>query len=234
MNTKRKLRTPFFVVNPKAYLYGDKALSLAQVADDLAEKHDIDILFTVQHVDVTKIRQATEHLFITVQHLDGIQVGRGMGYILPEALSEAGVDATFLNHAEHQMELGELVNAIKRSDELGILTIACADSIEEARAIALLSPDVMVCEPTALIGTGQASDDSYKIETNKAVREINPDILMLQAAGISTVKDVEDALLAGADGTGGTSGIVCATDPADILRQMIEKVAEIKEGQAVK
>ena len=185
-------------------------------------------------MDVTKIRQATKHLFITVQHLDGIQVGRGMGYILPEALSEAGVDATFLNHAEHQMELGELVNAIKRSDELGILTIACADSIEEARAIALLSPDVMVCEPTALIGTGQASDDSYKIETNNAVRAINPDILMLQAAGISTAKDVEDALLAGADGTGGTSGIVCAADPADILRQMIEKVAEIKEGQAVK
>ena len=126
MNTKRKLRTPFFVVNPKAYLYGEKALSLAKAADALAEKHDIDILFTVQHVDVTKIRQATKRLFITVQHLDGIEVGRGMGYILPEALSEAGVDATFLNHAEHQMELGELVKAIKRSDELGILTIACA------------------------------------------------------------------------------------------------------------
>ena len=57
---------------------------------------------------------------------------------------------------------------------------------------------------------------------------------MLQAAGISAVKDVEDALLTGADGTGGTSGIVCAADPADILRQMIEKVAEIKERQAVK
>lgn len=234
MNKKRKLRTPFFVVNPKAYLYGEQALSLAKVADELAEKHDVDILFTVQHVDVTKIRQATKHLFITAQHLDGIQVGRGMGYILPEALSEAGVDATFLNHAEHQMELGELVKAIKRSDELGILTIACADSIEEARAVALLSPDVMVCEPTALIGTGQASDDSYKIETNTAVREINPDILMLQAAGISSVQDVEDALLTGADGTGGTSGIVSAADPADILRQMIEKVAEIKERQAVK
>lgn len=234
MNTKRKLRTPFFVVNPKAYLYGEKALSLAKIADEAAGELDIDILFTVQHVDVTKIRQATKHLFITVQHLDGIEVGRGMGYILPEALREAGVDATFLNHAEHQMELGKLVKAIERSNEMGILTIACADSIEEARAIALLAPDVMVCEPTALIGTGQASDDSYKVETNRAVREINPDILMLQAAGISTVKDVEDALLTGADGTGGTSGIVCAEDPAGIMRQMLEKVAEIKERQAVK
>lgn len=228
MKKKRELRTPFFVVNPKAYLYGEQALKLAKIADEVAGQTDIDVLFTVQYVDVATIRQATKHLFITVQHLDGIEVGRGMGYILPEALSEAGVDATFLNHAEHQMELGKLVKAIQRSNELGILTIACADSIEEAKAIATLGPDVMVCEPTALIGTGQASDNKYKIETNKSVREINSDILLLQAAGISTVKDVEDALLTGADGTGGTSGIVCAESPAQIMQQMIEKVAEFR------
>ncbi len=109
MQEKRKLRSPFFVVNPKAYLYGEQSLVLAKRADELAEQLDIDILFTVQHVDAVKIKAATEHLFVTVQHMDGLTVGRGMGYILPEALAEAGVAATFLNHAEHQMELGALV-----------------------------------------------------------------------------------------------------------------------------
>lgn len=226
---KRTLRTPFFVVNPKAYLYGEKALALAKVADQLAADFDVDILFTVQQVDAARIKNETAHLFITVQHLDGIQIGRGMGYILPEAIAEAGVTATFLNHAEHPMTVNELTTAVQRADELGILTIVCADSLTEAKAVASLNPDVMVCEPTELIGTGQTSDISYMEETNQAIRMINPAIKILQAAGISTVADVEKALLSGADGTGGTSGIVCADDPAAILTDMIHKVAEIKK-----
>jgi len=226
---KRTLRAPFFVVNPKAYLYGDQALALAKVADELSATHDIDILFTVQHVDAARIKNETSNLFITVQHLDGLQVGRGMGYILPEAVAEAGVTATFLNHAEHPMTVNELTKAVKRADELGILTIVCADSIEEAQAVATLHPDVMVCEPTELIGTGQSSDISYMKATNDAVRAINPDIQLLQAAGISTVEDVEKALLSGADGTGGTSGIVAADDPAQTLTDMIHKVVELKK-----
>ena len=229
---KRTLRSPFFVVNPKAYLYGEQAVTLAKVADQLAADFDIDILFTVQHVDAARIKNETSHLFITVQHLDGIQAGRGMGYILPEAVAEAGVAATFLNHAEHPMTLNELTAAVQRADELGILTIVCADSLTEAKAVASLNPDVMVCEPTELIGTGQTSDSSYMKETNQAIRAINPAIKILQAAGISTVADVEKALLSGADGTGGTSGIVCADDPAAILTDMIHKVAEIKKGGA--
>ncbi|MDB7102730.1 MULTISPECIES: triose-phosphate isomerase [Enterococcus] len=226
---KRTLRAPFFVVNPKAYLYGDQALALAKVADELSGTHDIDILFTVQHVDAARIKNETDHLFITVQHLDGLQVGRGMGYILPEALAEVGVTATFLNHAEHPMTVNELTKAVKRADELGILTIVCADSIAEAQAVASLDPDVMVCEPTELIGTGQSSDISYMKATNEAVRAMNPTIQILQAAGISTVEDVEKALLSGADGTGGTSGIVAADDPAQTLTNMIQKVAELKK-----
>lgn len=225
---KRQLRKPFFVVNPKAYIYGKEALALAKVADQAAEEYDVDVLFTVQHVDVAQIQAATKHLLVTVQHLDGLAVGRGMGYILPEALAEAGVAATFLNHAEHQMEVGALVKGIQRAKEVGILTIVCADSLEEAQAIAMLEPDVMVCEPTALIGTGQTSDAAYKLATNQAVRKVNPDILLLQAAGISTVEDVREALATGADGTGGTSGIVGAENPAATLKAMIAAVAEFK------
>ena len=49
----------------------------------------------------------------------------------------------------------------------------------------------MVCEPTELIGTGQTSDLQYMTETNRVVREIDPEILILQAAGISSAVDVE-------------------------------------------
>lgn len=63
-----------------------------------------------------------------------------MGYVLPEAVAEAGTEATFLNHAEHPMTLQELTKAIQRSNELGLLTIVCANSLTEARAAASLNP----------------------------------------------------------------------------------------------
>lgn len=226
-----KPRAPFFVVNPKAYLYGESALDLALWADKLVAEYDVDILFTVQHADAYRVKQATKNLFITAQHMDGIVPGRGMGYILPESLVESVVAATFLNHAEHPMTLEELVSAIKRSKEVGILTIVCANSIAEAQSIALLDPDIMVCEPTELIGTGQVSDISYMKSTNQAVKDINPNIMVLQAAGISTIADVLQALNSGAEATGGTSGIVAAADPKKTLSDMIKAVAEWKRGK---
>lgn len=94
--------------------------------------------------------------------------------------------------------------------------------LEEAKAIAMLHPDIMVCEPTSLIGTGKVSDDDYMHATNQGVKAVSPKTLVLQAAGISTSEDVYRAILSGADGTGGTSGIVKKPNPAEALQEMIE------------
>lgn len=111
-----------------------------------------------------------------------------------------------------------------------MLTIVCADSLKEAQAIAKLNPDIILCEPTELIGTGKTSDDYYIQKTNDAVKGINSDILMMQAAGISTADDVYRTIALGADGTGCTSGIVCAENPLQVLEEMIEAlVAANKE-----
>ena len=156
--------------------------------------------------------------------MDSLVPGRGMGYILPESLVANGVEATFLNHAEHPVEVSDLVSIMKRADELDILTIVCADSIAEAKAIATLNPDIMICEPTELIGTGQSSDISYMKATNESVKSVNPSIKVLQAAGISTREDVKKALMSGADATGGTSGIIAADNPVATLEGMLEEL----------
>lgn len=225
---KREVRRPFFVVNPKSYLYGDEIVALAKHADLLAEKYDIDTFFTAQLIDLPAIQKETSHLILTAQHLDGITPGRGMGHVLPEALYAAGVQATFLNHAEHSMTLNQLAKAMTRADEVGILTIACADTVEEAKAIAELHPDIMVCEPTSLIGTGKVSDETYMSSTNEAVKSVSPKTLVLQAAGISSGQNVYDAILSGADGTGGTSGIVAAKDPCIVLDEMFCALDKIR------
>ncbi|MBC8537358.1 triose-phosphate isomerase [Christensenellaceae bacterium NSJ-63] len=229
---KRKIRTPFFSVNPKAYIYGDASVALAKFTDQMAEKYDIDVFYTGQHVDLARIKNETKHVIVTAQHMDGLVPGRGMGHILPEALKAAGVEAVFLNHAEHPLTVNQLAQAISRADELGILTIVCADTAEEAKAIAQLKPDVMVCEPTSLIGTGKVSGEEYVHLTNEAVKSISPDTLVLQAAGIRSGKNVFDVIMWGADGTGCTSGIVAAQDPFKACEEMMQAVQEAKEKLA--
>lgn len=220
--SKREVKTPFFMFNPKSYLYGEELLQLAKTADELAGEHpEITVFVTAPFADLKAISDVTENIIVTAQHMDGIEPGRGMGHVLPESIKNAGAKATFLNHAERSITSAEIVNAVKRAKELDIITVVCADSIAEAKALATLGPDIMLCEPTELIGTGQTSDDNYIANTNEAVKAIDPNILMMQAAGISSADDVFRTLNLGADGTGCTSGITEADNPKQMLKDMI-------------
>ena len=48
-----------------------------------------------------------------------------------------------------------------------------------------MNPDIVLAEPTDLIGTGQVADDSYTIETVKALNAINPNVLVMIASANS-------------------------------------------------
>ncbi|WP_347301563.1 triose-phosphate isomerase [Dolosigranulum savutiense] len=226
---KYKVNTPFFIFNPKSYFTGEKIQEFAFLAEKLAEKYtELSIFMTAPFADLQKITAHTRNIIVTAQHMDGIEPGRGMGYVLPESLYESGVKAVFLNHAEKPMNFSELVKSIERANELDIITIVCADSIKEAKAIATLNPDIILCEPTKLIGTGQTSNDEYIRETNEAIKQINPDILVMQAAGISNADDVYKVISLGADGTGCTSGITEADNPKEMFESMIYSVKSAK------
>ena len=230
---KAQLRRPFFVCNPKAYVYGQSSLALAKKCEELAVKYDIDVIFTAQHVDLAMIVKECPHLVVTAQNMESLRPGRGMGHILPEALKEAGVKATFLNHAENPMTINELAKTIERANELGILTVVCSNEEADTRAIAELHPDVMVCELTSLIGTGKTADESYMKATNDIVKSVSPNTKTLQAAGISSGEDIYNAIKTGADASGGTSGIVAAEDPMAMLEEMFEALDRARKDFCV-
>ncbi|MGL9749127.1 triose-phosphate isomerase [Enterococcus sp. DIV0170] len=222
-----KIKTPFFVFNPKSYLYGEELVALAKHADVLAVKHpECSVLVTVPFTDIAAVKNATENIIVTAQHMDGIYPGRGIGHVLPESIYHAGARAVFLNHAERPMTVAALAQSIKRAKELGIQTIVCADSISEAKAVAVMGAEVILCEPTELIGTGKTSDSSYIEQTNQAIKEIDDTILVMQAAGISKAEDVYRTIELGADGTGCTSGITNADSPAEMLTDMVEALVK--------
>lgn len=218
------IKPPFFEIGPKGYMYGERMLKLAKAADAASEKYDVRIILTVQPSDIYLLARETKHVLIFAQHMDPIEVGRGNGSILPEALKAAGADGVMLNHAEKPMTMADLYKAIKRADEVGLATIVCADSIKEAEAIAHFAPNIIVAEPTELIGTGQTSDEEYVIATTSAIKGVNPEIQVLQAAGITNGQDVYKTIKAGADATGTTSGIMRADDPEAMLDEMIHAV----------
>lgn len=217
---KIKLQSPFFVVNPKSYLYGEDLRKLAKKTDELCEKYNFQSLFTAQLIDLPWVIENCPHVIPCAQFMESLKPGRGMGHVLPEALAAAGVKATFLNHAENPMTVHELAATIARANEVGILTCVCADSVEEAKAIAELHPDIMTCELTSLIGTGEVAGEDYMRASTEAVKAISPETKVLQAAGIHSGENVYDAIKYGADATGGTSGIVCADDPYATLDEM--------------
>ena len=149
---KQKIRTPYFEIGTKNYIYGDTVLEYARAADAAAEKYDIDVLFITPCVEIRRIAENTKHLILLAPYMDTLRPGRGMADILPEALKAAGAKGVVVNHCEKPMSLPAIKATIDRANEIDFLVFACADSIAEARAIAQLHPDIINPEPTELIG----------------------------------------------------------------------------------
>lgn len=223
-----KAQSPFLIVNPKSYLYGEESLELAKAADQVAKDTGLQIYFTCPYADIRMIKENTTDIIVCAQSMDPLVPGRGMGHVLPESLKEAGAEALFLNHAENPKTVSDLYATIKRAKELDMITVVCADSTVEAKAVACMDPDIVLAEPTDLIGTGQVADDSYTIETVKALNAINPNVLVMIASGVSTAEDCYNVVKLGADGTGATSGILNAPSPAQRVREMAEAIVKAK------
>ena len=218
------LKPPFFEIVPKSYLFGDDVLALARAADAASKKYDVDIIFASPIVELRRVAEATERIFVFAPHMDPIVPGRGIADILPESLVAAGAKGVVLNHSEKQLTLATLAQTIRRADEVGLATIVSADSAAEAAAVAKLRPNIILAEPTGLIGTGQAADMEYVRSVIRAVKEVDPDVLVLQGAGISNGEDVYRVMMAGSEATGASSGIAKAKDMAAMVDEMIAAV----------
>ena len=218
------IKPPFFEIGPKAYLYGQDIIDLAKAADLASDRYDVDVIFTTPYVDITRVKAVTRRIHIFAPHMDPIKPGRGLTDILPESLVAAGAEGVMLNHCERPLSLKVLEQTITRAKEVGLTTIVCADSCAEAGMIARLHPDIIVAEQTEKVGTGDPCGTEYIEDASKAVKDVDPDILVLTAAGISNGQDVFNTIYAGADATGSSSGVAKAADRAAMVDEMIGAV----------
>lgn len=222
---KRKIRTPFFEIGVKNYVWGDEVLRMALHADECAKRYDVDVVMIVPYTEIRRVCEHTHYLHVFAPYMDVLRPGRGMADVLPEAVKAAGACGVVVNHCERPMTLSQIKATIDRARELNLLVFACADSIAETKALAQLRPDIINPEPNELIGGGGGvSDPEYVKMTIRAVKDICEDILVEQAAGVSSAKEVYDFIFAGCEATGAASGIFKAEDPFAMAEEMIRAV----------
>jgi triosephosphate isomerase (TIM) len=224
----RQIAPPFFEIGPKAYSYGRALVDLARRADALSRVYDVRVIITPQYVDIPLVAEAVVDVLVFAQHMDALTPGRGVGSVLPEAVKAAGAEGVLLNHVERRLSRSELERAMRRADEVGLATMVCADDIEDAVAIAALSPDIIIVEAPGLIAGGTRDEGSRRAvaAANAAIWRVDESILVLHGAGINGAQDVYDVTAAGAQGAGSSSAIFTADDPAAMLEQMIRAMRD--------
>ena len=217
------LNTPIFVVNFKSYVWGKKALELANIIDEVARESNVNLCVIPQIVDIFLIAKETE-VPVFAPHLDPLYPGRGTGCILPEAIKEAGAVGVLFNHAESRLPLTEISRTIRRAREVGLASMVGSSTPEEAGAIATLGPDVVLSEPPSRIGTLKSvgRDKDFVTQSIKKVKNINPKIIVVCGAGVSSGRDVVEFARLGVDGTGASRAICEAKKPLRLLREMVQ------------
>lgn len=216
---------PMLLINFKTYEQGlgKNALSLAKVADSVARKKNVNIVLSVQP---TNLQTITGNVSIPVyaQHIDPITPGSHTGWILPEAVKDAGAKGTLINHSEHNIDKKSISENVKKCKEIGFVSVCCAATPKIAKEIAAFGPDFIAIEPPELIG-GDVSVSKARPEiisdTVKAVKGVNPNVKVLCGAGVNSAEDVSKALELGAEGVLVASAIVKSKTPEKVILNLI-------------
>ncbi len=217
---------PLIVVNFKTYAtaMGIQAENLASMMASVTTS--ARMVGVVSAFDLATINQSSPNLEIWSQHLDPVGMGSFTGWLQPNNAIERGAKGTIINHAEHKVPLNHVEELMEQLPE-GFQICACAADVEEAKALASLSPTFIAVEPPELIGgdiSVTTADPDVIKSTVDAVKSVNENIRVLCGAGVKNGSDVKMALSLGAEGVLLASGVTKAKDPFEILNDLVSKI----------
>lgn len=213
------------IVNFKAYaeVEGRKASDLAQVCQDVATRTGAKIIACPPVVETSAVAKAVD-IPVLAQNVDPRKPGSATGWITPSMVKACGCAGTLINHAEHKVDPETVGKAVEMCRELGLVTVVCANTVEDAKVLAGFAPDYIAVEPPELIGgdvSVTTADPSIVRDTVEQVKAVNPRVRVLCGAGVKNGKDVSAALSLGAEGVLLASGVVKAADPYSVLMDLV-------------
>ena len=222
------LQVPIIIVNYKTYseATGEKAVKLSKIAEEVSMESGVNIGVAPQFTDIASIADAVS-IPVFAQHIDPITPGSFTGHILLESVKEAGAIGTLINHSERRLKLFEIDAIVTKTRESGLVSVVCTNNAGVSAAAAALKPDMIAVEPPELIGTGipvSKAKPEVVSGTIELVKRINPEVVTLCGAGITTGEDVAAALKLGTRGVLVASGIVKAKDPRKVLKEFSEAI----------
>jgi triosephosphate isomerase len=215
---------PRIVVNGKAYAEatGPAGVALLQSFDRLAMAEPT-IAFAPPLTDLALLGSKATSVRLFAQHVDPLDAGVGTGFVSAAAIKATGAVGSILNHAEHKVPATHAQAATAGLHAQGLLSLLCADSLDECRRLATLRPTAIAIEPPELIGgdvSVTSADPAIVADAVKAVRKAAPQTLVLCGAGVKSGSDVTAALELGAHGVLVASGVVKASNPAAALKDL--------------
>jgi triosephosphate isomerase len=219
------IETPVIIVNFKTYQkgFGKEAMQLTKTLEMASKMSGASIAVAVGPTDISTIARDSS-LPVLAQHIDPIGFGSNTGYILPEAVLEAGAKGTLINHSEHRLKLADIEECVRRASNLELLTCVCTNNLDTSRAASLFSPDFIAIEPPELIGgdiSVSKAEPELVSDTVEAVKAVAPYVSVLCGAGVKNGEDVKAALELGAEGVLLASGVVKAEDVESVIKDLI-------------
>ncbi len=204
------------VINLKTYKSGD--LNLIKKINKVNKK----IIIAAQPTDIYLFSKKFKNP-IYAQHVDPFKPGRNTGYVLPEAVKEAGAKGVILNHSEHKLNLNVLKETINRCKRLNLKVLVCISNLNEAKKIKKLKPDIMAYEPKELISTRTSVSKAHPDVVRKFSDLLKSSkIIALCGAGIHNKQDVEIAKKLGCKGILVSSAVTKSKNPEKILKEFIK------------
>ena len=203
---------PLFELGPKNLLRRGAIERVAVAAGRAGAEHDVTVLMTVPTALVAPVADLRCGVRVLAQgmHLD--RPGPSMIRVTAESLVDAGAWGVMLNHDADPLTDEQLQAAIARAGEVGLATVVCAGTEDDAVRFAGWGPEVVLYEPPSLIGTDASAPRDWIADATEAVHRVGQ-VLVMHAGGISSADVARSVMASGADGTGSTSGVLAAAAP---------------------
>ena len=213
-------QTPILITNFKCYQEstGARAVELAKLHERVANELGVNVAVVGMALDLSMLAMSVS-IPVLGQHLDGVDWGAHTGLIPVEVARGVGIDGSMLNHSERRISDAEIARALEKMKSLNMLSLVCAENVDEGVKFAEMGADFIAIEPPELIGGDVSISTSRPELISETVAKIGPGKVIV-GAGIKTGADVKKAIELGAAGVLVASGVVKAADPLAALRDL--------------
>lgn len=210
------------LINFKIYkeTFGDKAIELAKIIKEVADKSKVRVVITASALDAWRIIKETG-AEVWLQNIDEYSDGKHTGWVGAQQAMELGIRGSLVNHFEHQGKRGTIQKIIKNRPK-GFEVACCVKSVGQIeRWVAKAKPDYILYEPPELIGSNDKSVASENPKSIEKAVELSRGVPIMVGAGVKSRQDVEISLKLGAKAVGLASGLVLSENPKKVLEEIV-------------